>query len=283
MSAFDVTQFGTSRLIRSSLCAVLLAATTLPAFAQQAQIETLASRLAERIARSDKRKVFVARFVFEKQGSFALGGSLSEEFAAELVKKGKNLEFVDRAHLVSFLKQQNLQAIDVESPEIVALLARSAGVDALVMGNIKERRYDLELAVKIVDGSSGKSIGAAKTRIPLTQTMKELRDAPVRDAESGVYLAGVGGVSTPKCRRCPEPGFSDEARSKSVREAKVVVRVTVTAEGRLSDIRVLQRAGYGLDENSVHAAQRWEFTPARLPDGTAVPVRATVEFTFRLR
>ena len=59
-----------------------------------------------------------------------------------------------------------------------------------------------------------------------------------------------------------------------------MLRVTVRADGRVADIRLLRSAGYGLDENAEHALHSWQLVPCHLPDGTAVPGRVEVEVNF---
>ena len=89
-----------------------------------------------------------------------------------------------------------------------------------------------------------------------------------------------GGVTAPTCKYCPNPEFSSEARQKNIREAKNVFHLTVRSDGRPADIRLVQPAGYGLDENSLAALQKWQFSPAHLPNGTPVSSRIDVEVAF---
>lgn len=45
--------------------------------------------------------------------------------------------------------------------------------------------------------------------------------------------------------------------------------MVVTADGTVTDVRVIRRLGAGLDERAVAAAQQWQFSPA-LRHGTPV-------------
>ena len=55
-----------------------------------------------------------------------------------------------------------------------------------------------------------------------------------------------------------------------------------SADGTVTDVRVIRRLGAGLDERAVAAAQQWQFSPA-LRHGTPVAVLVEVAVEFRLR
>ncbi|HET8922018.1 MAG TPA: energy transducer TonB [Candidatus Acidoferrum sp.] len=101
--------------------------------------------------------------------------------------------------------------------------------------------------------------------------------------------AGIGrepgahqpGVTLPKCAYCPDPQYSDEAREAKL-QGKVTLQVLVGADGRASQIRVVQGIGLGLDERAVQAIRGWKFIPARDATHRAVPAWVTVEAVFRL-
>lgn len=88
------------------------------------------------------------------------------------------------------------------------------------------------------------------------------------------------GVTLPTCVYCPEPQYTDEAREAKV-QGRVVLRVLIGADGRASQIQLLEGIGMGLDDRAAESVRSWKFTPAR--DGArAVPTWATIEVLFRL-
>jgi protein TonB len=101
--------------------------------------------------------------------------------------------------------------------------------------------------------------------------------------------AGVGGPpgayqpggSLPKCAYCPDPQYTDEAREAKL-QGRVTLQVLVGADGRASQIRVVQGIGLGLDERALQAIRGWKFVPARDAAHRAVPAWVTVEAEFRL-
>jgi protein TonB len=89
------------------------------------------------------------------------------------------------------------------------------------------------------------------------------------------------GISSPICKVCPLPIYTDEARHVKM-QGTVTLRVLVSADGKASDIRVVRGVGYGLEERAVQTVRDWKFSPAR--DAARRPVAAwvTIEAVFRL-
>ena len=89
------------------------------------------------------------------------------------------------------------------------------------------------------------------------------------------------GSTLPTCIYCPDPQYTDEAREAKV-QGRVTLRVLVGADGRVSQIQIVQGIGMGLDDRAVQSVRLWKFTPAH--DGTrrAVPAWVTIEIIFRL-
>jgi TonB family protein len=56
----------------------------------------------------------------------------------------------------------------------------------------------------------------------------------------------------------------------------------ITAEGRVTQARVIQGLGSGLDEEAVEALKSWRLKPATDVDGRPVPVYMPFELIFRL-
>ena len=88
-------------------------------------------------------------------------------------------------------------------------------------------------------------------------------------------------VSLPRCAYCPDPQYTDEAREAKL-QGKVTLRVLVGADGRASQIRIIQGIGLGLDERAEHAIRGWKFLPAYDAARHAIPAWVTVEAVFRL-
>jgi TonB family protein len=59
----------------------------------------------------------------------------------------------------------------------------------------------------------------------------------------------------------------------------VIVEVTIDEHGTVVEARVLQSAGFGLEEPIVNTLRQWRFIPAKI-DGVAVASRQDVHFHF---
>ena len=66
----------------------------------------------------------------------------------------------------------------------------------------------------------------------------------------GAFRAGVNGVGSPQCIYCPQPEYSDEAR-KAKYQGTVLLDVTVTADGRVTNPVVIKGPGLGLEEKAL--------------------------------
>jgi len=93
--------------------------------------------------------------------------------------------------------------------------------------------------------------------------------------------AGTHGVGTPSCIYCPNPNYSEKARSRKSM-GTISLQLTVTLDGNSSDIKILRRLGYGLDESAIDAVSSWKFRPALGQDGHPTSSTVTVEVAFRL-
>jgi TonB family protein len=115
---------------------------------------------------------------------------------------------------------------------------------------------------------------------PECKPMNEPSQAPIFIA--GAYRVGIGGIGFPRCVACPDPSYSEQARSAKV-SGIVVLHLIVTTEGHAVNIQVQRSLGYGLDEKAVKAVGSWRFTPAVGLDGKPVPVWTDIEVNFRIK
>jgi TonB family protein len=115
---------------------------------------------------------------------------------------------------------------------------------------------------------------------PACKAANEPAQAPI--LVDGAYKAGVGGIGFPKCIECPDPTYSEQARSAKV-SGIVVLSLIVTAEGYATNLQVKRALGYGLDEQAIEAVRNWRFEPVVGPEDKAVPVWADIEVNFRIK
>ena len=97
----------------------------------------------------------------------------------------------------------------------------------------------------------------------------------------GAFRAGLNGVGSPQCIYCPQPEYSDEAR-KAKYQGTVLLDVTVTADGRVTNPVVIKGPGLGLEEKALAQVRNWKMRAALGPGGKAVACRVQIEVTFHL-
>jgi TonB family protein len=110
---------------------------------------------------------------------------------------------------------------------------------------------------------------------------------PGPGGKGGVKDTGIGGDDnilpmsaslSPTKIHIEKAKYTEEARRNKVR-GTVVLNVVFTADGRISDIRVVSGLPYGLTGKAIEAAQKIRFQPA-VKNGTPVSVRGILNFRF---
>ncbi len=93
---------------------------------------------------------------------------------------------------------------------------------------------------------------------------------------------GKGGlVVLPSVTRRIKPSYPPIAKRMGY-QGRVIVRLLVSAEGRVKRVKVIRSSGYGiLDRAAVQALQKWRFSPA-LRNGIAVSWWVEVPVVFNL-
>ena len=104
-----------------------------------------------------------------------------------------------------------------------------------------------------------------------------------KSAQAGerIYRVGLDPIVSPKCLYQPLPQYTQEARDAKI-EGIILLQAIVRKTGQVTDIKILQSLGYGLDESAAETVgKEWKFEAGTL-DGQPVNVQANIEITFRL-
>jgi len=270
----------------------LLLALAAPAFAQQPELDTLATKVAQRIAQQNKKVVVVIDFTLARIGEHALGAAVAKEFLASLRRAAPQLKFIDQQTLQQSAQKLNFLPMDLTNPLAVPAMALAAGAEASVVGVIStDAKKRSTLGIHITDLQAagdpfvprvGVEFGTMQAPLTLTPEWEQLRQQPAPDQENGVYrVRAANGMTRPECAKCTEAEYTKLARSRGT-EGVVSLLVTVTLQGDTKDIAVMKQVADGLSESAVKAVGEWKFKPARRRDGTAVPARVKIDVTFRM-
>jgi TonB family protein len=106
---------------------------------------------------------------------------------------------------------------------------------------------------------------------------------PGKEAGMGggdTFRFGGKGVTAPRVIYQTDPEFSEEAR-KAKYQGNCVLGLVVDANGRPTNIHVLNSLGMGLDEKAIESVKNWKFDPGK-KDGHDVAVEIAVEVDFHL-
>ncbi len=273
------------------LLAVLIAAVAAPAFAQQADLDALAAKVAQRISEQNKTVVVVVDFTLAGV-EHPLGAALTREFGAALRRAAPALKFVDAETLTQSAPNLGFLPMDLNNPLAAQAIALEAGAEVSVAGVLTSDGRRSSLGIHITDLKAegdpfkprlGAEIATIQMPITLTPDWEQLRKQPVPEQENGVYRVRASSTfSRPVCEKCPNAEYTKLARARST-EGIVSLLLTVTPEGETRDIAVLKRVGDGLTDAAVEAVKKWKFKPARLRNGTVIPARVKIDVTFRMQ
>ena len=249
------------------------------------EVQTLALRTATRVAQAAPERVLLATL----SGCFiddAACAALTEAVTRELSGKLPDAVFISPETLTGQLKQHGFIALDAHNAAIVRLLAAQTGAQMLITENAFLQGDGLNLQAVVFDAQQGVALQTLVGRVPRSPQTKR---APLIyvDPESGVGVlvlgpqAGSSSLKLPTCSSCPQPAYTPEARANKIQGA-VTLLTTVDAQGRTSDIAVLQSLEKSLDDAALKAAAGWRFNPAIGPDGMPFAIRQAVQVTFKL-
>ena len=96
----------------------------------------------------------------------------------------------------------------------------------------------------------------------------------------GGLMSVGGGVSAPTLVSRVDPEFTEEARAANF-QGNAAIQLVVDQQGNPQNIRVVRRAGMGLDEKAVEAVKQYRFHPAMF-QGHPVAVQIIIDVDFHL-
>jgi TonB family protein len=139
-------------------------------------------------------------------------------------------------------------------------------------------------ATKIVPPQNDSAFHAGKDAVSESGTGdKTSEPAPPSGAPpppDGIGRGGEGGITYPKCLRCPPALYSYLELVHKI-QGNVTMDAVISADGHPSDVKILGSMGAGLDAQAVKAVRTWEWQPARDAGGNPVAVHQIVVITFR--
>lgn len=136
----------------------------------------------------------------------------------------------------------------------------------------------------VVSGESSVAVPVGNTLMTKDRTVAKTPPAPLPPAPPPPpAFAPVDEESVaefPEALVKPEPHYPEAARRMGI-GGKVRLKIGIDRKGVVKSVRVLQKAGHGMDEEAVRVVWQYKFRPAKRPDGRPVDFVITYNFTFR--
>ena len=130
--------------------------------------------------------------------------------------------------------------------------------------------------VIVQHAGSGPAIAAGNTGAARAGTTGAPKGAP-----QGVAVTNFGNPSAPSFLHREQPVYPLMARRLG-KEGKVTLILLIDASGKLRDIEVAERAGYGFTEAAIEAVKKSTYAPA-LRNGERVTSKAILPVRFHLQ
>ncbi len=276
-------------LSSAALCAAALSVFPLAAFAQTPpEIETLAARTAERVAKTHRDHLFVASLQ-ECKLDADLCAAFEASLNGKLEKMVPGAHFVKRESVVNILEGRGFIPIDAYLPDVAKAVAASAGADILVTDTLLWQRDGYEFTSEVFDVAQNKKIEQFRARVPRPASDTSEEPLVFTDPQSKVSLivprdrqARPPAVVPAACLNCPAVSYTPEARADGI-QGRVLLLVTVTERGTTENIGVVDGLDGGLTDQALEAVQAWRFKPAVGKDGKPFATRMPIEIPFHLQ
>lgn len=249
--------------------------------AQQPDLGDLAKRLSKQISKAGINSVAVADFVSLGGESLPQGHYLAGELSESLDKHKKNFVVAARSQWSEVPSHAQLLPKDLSTPEYLQRIGSSLQVDAVVTGMLETTPAKYLLKTTLRSVKDGALLGSENQLVNRPAVADGIVEVASNAQPGEISVAGQDGVGVPKCKSCPPPRYSDQARRARL-QGSVVLVVIVTAEGRATRIAVTKAPDPELAKQAIDAVKKWKFQPATDKGGKPVTVIVPIEVTFRL-
>jgi TonB family protein len=275
-SLLSVLVISTSVVLVPALRAQTPSPTIEPAIAK------LAARLASPLQGTRVRSVIFADLKGPDGQLHPVGKWLADQFSASVTKDFPSLKVIARPQNQDAPNGVDASDTIKEAPETAMQWARSLGADVVVTGTFAKVPDGIGVSLSASYSSRPfRLLSQVNGLVPFSDKIAALSAEPVPSAKGSVAKSGIGGAGVPECIHCPAPNYTPEARAAKIM-GTVVLQVTVTPDGRATNIMIAKDPGKGLGMQAVESVRKWKFKPATGPDGKPIAVICPIDVTFHL-
>jgi TonB family protein len=243
--------------------------------------KSTAKQMAKEMSSLGVHRLYVPDFCDGPSRPNARGAFFAATFSELLAQKAKGFAVVSRTDAHRFLQQNNLTDCDLTRPEILAKFSSEFSVDCILSASLLLETYSYSMDFVLRD-ISGKELFRSHYREPHDAGTEAHFPATASPSGWPFYFSGLDGVSPPKGLYMPSAPYPDNGRAQRV-SGVVIISGLVTTNGHIDGIRVVQSLDPEIDRGAIETMKTWRLLPAKVPDGSPVPVRTTFELFFHGR
>jgi TonB family protein len=251
-------------------------------------MDDLADQIAQATIHSKQKNVIVFNFSGPSEKTNQLGEYLAQNLSDALKKAAPSLDVLDRSKIIAACADRRVLPAVLSDPSTAIWVGAGMGAKAAVVGELSNQSDGLKITVKLYRIRDLEPLFGLQATMRVTPEMSKLLNQSVKGpafASSGsppfVLAPGQRGYTYPKCLRCPEAKYSQEAVDQKF-QGTVVLSAVIKEDGRAYDISVLKPLPYGLTKQGIEAVTQWTFRPASTPEGIPTAAQQTIEVTFHL-
>ena len=266
---------------------------------QQGQLQDLVSRVLQHADKAGCRRgsctILVVNFAGSTGSTSILGMQLADAVSAQMAAQSNDIRIADRGRLQSYLEKERIPSNLLEEDNAGRWLAMENAANAVLVGYLKDEQTGIYLRVQLLDAhelvkkADGKEKVGPIEDLTLVNMSGDLAPSepygqlPKSDTEYQAIKEAASKATTttpPRALRAPSPQYTDAARIAKFK-GNLVLDVTISADGRALDVRVVRGLPFGLNRSSLETVRTWTFQPAT-SGGVPLQTRVPVEVTFRL-
>lgn len=249
--------------------------------AQQPDLDDLAKRLCQQIARARINSVVVADFTTKDGAASREGHFLAGELSQGLGTHMRNLVVADRAQLSEAMSHNQILPKDLAAPDALGRLGTSLQVGAVITATVEASPAQYLVEATLRNATDGTVLDSSQQLVKRPAIADGMVFLSSQASPQELAVAGENGVGIPTCIHCPTPVYTDKARVDR-RQGNVVLVAIVTADGRVSKTIVTGNPGGGLADQATRIMSKWKLKPATDRQGKPLDVLVPIEVTFRL-
>ena len=257
------------------------------------QLNDLVARVLQHADKAGCKKttctILVANFTGSSGSTSILGMQVADAVAKELAAQQTDIRVIERSRFRDYLELERIPDTLLNNEKAIRWLGKQLGATAVLRGKTEVQGEAVRVEASLLPSENERpgpteqfSLSYADFASALSPVDSFPKDFPTPKEPSIplVQRAGGNGITSPSCAYCPDPDYTDPAREVKL-NGTLLLEVTVSAEGRAIDARVVRGLPFGLNESAIRRVRDWQFRPATR-EGQPVACRVMIEVTFRL-